>query len=100
MLNQNNREWRANRIDVLRAREIETAFAQRIATVPDRFREQSPEPGSRDALLHGLESRLQHETGMPIVVARDPLNCVAVGSGQCLEEFEALKRVLITTSAR
>src|SRR5579862_2656257 len=52
------------------------------------------------ALLHGLESRLQHETGMPIVVARDPLNCVAVGSGQCLEEFEALKRVLITSSTR
>jgi rod shape-determining protein MreB len=52
------------------------------------------------ALLHGLEARLQHETGMPIVVARDPLNCVAVGAGQCLEEFEALKRVLITTSTR
>jgi rod shape-determining protein MreB and related proteins len=52
------------------------------------------------ALLHGLDSRLQHETGMPIVVARDPLNCVAVGSGQCLEEFEALKRVLITSSSR
>jgi rod shape-determining protein MreB and related proteins len=52
------------------------------------------------ALLHGLESRLLHETGMPIVVARDPLNCVAIGSGQCLEEFEALKRVLITTSTR
>jgi rod shape-determining protein MreB len=52
------------------------------------------------ALLHGLEARLQHETGMPIVVARDPLNCVAIGAGQCLEEFEALKRVLITTSSR
>jgi len=52
------------------------------------------------ALLHGLEARLQSETGMPIVVARDPLNCVAVGAGQCLEEFEALKRVLITTSTR
>jgi len=52
------------------------------------------------ALLHGLESRLQHETGMPIVVAREPLNCVAIGAGQCLEEFEALKRVLITTSTR
>ena len=50
------------------------------------------------ALLHGLDARLQHETGMPIVVARDPLNCVAVGSGQCLEEFEALKRVLITST--
>jgi beta-lactamase regulating signal transducer with metallopeptidase domain len=55
VLNQNNREWRAKRIDVLRAREIETAFAQRIATVPDRFREQSPEPGSRDALLRTIE---------------------------------------------
>jgi rod shape-determining protein MreB len=51
------------------------------------------------ALLHGLDARLQAETGMPIVVARDPLNCVAIGSGQCLEEFEALKQVLITSSA-
>jgi rod shape-determining protein MreB len=51
------------------------------------------------ALLHGLDARLQEETGMPIVVARDPLNCVAIGSGQCLEEFEALKQVLITSSA-
>src|SRR5664280_353045 len=52
------------------------------------------------ALLHGLDSRLMQETGMPIVVARDPLNCVAIGSGQCLEEFDALKQVLITSSAR
>ncbi|HXX89959.1 MAG TPA: rod shape-determining protein [Acidimicrobiales bacterium] len=50
------------------------------------------------ALLHGLDARLQEETGMPIVVARDALNCVAIGSGQCLEEFEALKQVLITSS--
>ena len=55
VLRQNNREWRARRIDVLSAREIETAFAQRIATVPDRFREQSPAPGSRAALLHTIE---------------------------------------------
>ncbi len=51
------------------------------------------------ALLHGLDARLQEETGMPMVIARDPLNCVAIGSGQCLEEFEALKQVLITSSA-
>ena len=51
------------------------------------------------ALLHGLDAHLQDETGMPMVVARDPLTCVAVGSGQCLEEFEALKQVLITSSA-
>src|SRR6266550_2902911 len=52
------------------------------------------------ALLHGLDTRLQSETGMPIVVAKDPLNSVAIGSGQCLEEFEALKQVLISSSSR
>ena len=50
------------------------------------------------ALLAGLDERLRAETGMPIVVAQDPLQCVALGSGQCLEEFEALKQVLITSS--
>ena len=48
------------------------------------------------AMLHGLDTRLQAETGMPIVVAEDPLHSVAIGSGQCLEEFEALKQVLIS----
>jgi rod shape-determining protein MreB len=48
------------------------------------------------AMLHGLDTRLQSETGMPIVVDKDPLNSVAIGSGQCLEEFEALKQVLIS----
>ncbi len=52
------------------------------------------------ALLNGLDRRLHEETGMPIVVANNPLQCVALGSGQCLEEFEALKRVLISSSSR
>jgi rod shape-determining protein MreB len=52
------------------------------------------------ALLHGLGARLESETAMPVVVARDPLSCVAIGSGQCLEEFDVLKRVLITSSSR
>src|SRR5213079_1509598 len=39
------------------------------------------------ALLHGIDARLHVETGMPIIVAQDPLFCVAVGGGQCLEEF-------------
>jgi beta-lactamase regulating signal transducer with metallopeptidase domain len=55
VLRQNNREWRAKRIDVLSARAIETAFAHRIATVPERFREQSPAPGSRAALLRTID---------------------------------------------
>jgi rod shape-determining protein MreB len=46
------------------------------------------------ALLKGLDERLHHETGMPIVVAENPLYSVVIGSGQSLEEFEALKGVL------
>jgi rod shape-determining protein MreB len=49
------------------------------------------------ALLHGLDNRLASETGMPIRVANNPLTSVVVGSGQCLEEFDALKQVLISS---
>ena len=51
---------------------------------------------SGGALLTGLDERLRHETGMPIVVADEPLDCVALGSGKCVEEFEALQQVLIS----
>ncbi len=51
------------------------------------------------ALLHGLDARLQHETGMPIVIAPNPLDAVAIGSGQSLEEFEALKGVLFSSNS-
>ena len=51
------------------------------------------------ALLHGIDARLQHETGMPIVIAPDPLHAVAIGSGQSLEEFDALKGVLFSSNS-
>jgi rod shape-determining protein MreB and related proteins len=50
------------------------------------------------SLLKGLDERLKHETGMPIHIAEDPLFAVAIGSGKCLEEFESLKRVLISST--
>jgi rod shape-determining protein MreB len=46
------------------------------------------------ALLKGLDERLRHETGMPILIADNPLDSVALGSGKCVEEFEALQQVL------
>jgi rod shape-determining protein MreB and related proteins len=52
------------------------------------------------SLLHGLDARISAETGMAIVVAKNPLHSVAIGSVQCLEEFEALKQVLISSSGR
>jgi rod shape-determining protein MreB len=52
------------------------------------------------ALLKGLDERLRHETGMPVKMAKDPLYCVVLGSGRCLEEFEVMKRVLVSTGRR
>jgi rod shape-determining protein MreB len=48
------------------------------------------------ALLQGLDERLRHETGMPIHLADNPLHSVVIGSGKCVEEFEALQQVLIS----
>ncbi len=46
------------------------------------------------ALLKGLPERLAAETGMPICIAARPLDAVALGSGQILEEFDALEGLL------
>jgi rod shape-determining protein MreB len=48
------------------------------------------------ALLRGLDERLKHETGMPVHITDNPLHSVAIGSGKCVEEFEALQQVLIS----
>jgi rod shape-determining protein MreB len=48
------------------------------------------------ALLSGLDKLIQEETGMPVMVAETPLDCVALGTGKVLEEIETLKRVLIS----
>jgi rod shape-determining protein MreB and related proteins len=50
------------------------------------------------ALLRRLDERLRRETGVPVHVADDPLMCVAVGSGRCLEEIEQYRGFLSSTS--
>ncbi len=50
------------------------------------------------ALLVGLDHRLVSETGMPIVTAHKPLQTVVIGSGRCLEEFDTLQGVLVSSS--
>jgi rod shape-determining protein MreB and related proteins len=47
------------------------------------------------ALLSNLDLVLRHATGLPVLIADDPLTCVALGSGRALEEMKALKTVLI-----
>ena len=39
------------------------------------------------ALIRGLDRLIQRETGMPVHIARDPLSCVAVGTGMVVESM-------------
>ncbi len=51
------------------------------------------------ALLRGLDRLISRETGMPVHIAPDPLSCVVLGTGKCLEEAarsSALRSVLLT----
>ena len=52
------------------------------------------------ALLHGFAERMSQECQMPARLAESPLTCVATGSGQALEEFEAIKRALKNSRVR
>ncbi|HAR79416.1 MAG TPA: rod shape-determining protein [Succinivibrionaceae bacterium] len=40
------------------------------------------------ALLHNLDKLLREETGIPVVIADDPLTCVARGGGKALEMYD------------
>ncbi|MDP5109047.1 MAG: rod shape-determining protein, partial [Ilumatobacteraceae bacterium] len=49
------------------------------------------------ALLAGIAQRVSHETGMRAVVAADPLYSVVFGSGQALENIDAMRGLLTQT---
>ena len=46
------------------------------------------------SMLHNLDKVLSQATGLPVFVADEPLNCVAIGSGKVIENPEALRHVL------
>ena len=55
------------------------------------------------ALLRGLDTLINVETGMPVHIAPDPLSCVVIGTAKALEESEsnpALKKALLGTTMR
>jgi rod shape-determining protein MreB and related proteins len=49
------------------------------------------------ALLRGLDQLLRQETALPIAVADDPLSCVALGTGQALDQLDLLRKVALPT---
>lgn len=46
------------------------------------------------ALLSGIDKLIRQETGMPVQIADQPLDCVALGAGKILEESSLFRRVL------
>lgn len=49
------------------------------------------------AMLKGLDKLITIKTGMPVHIANEPLNCVAMGTGLVLEHIDTLKSVLISS---
>lgn len=90
--------------------EIQSAIAEQVDVIVDAVRlalEVTPPELSADivdqgivltgggALLKNLDKLLTNETGMPIIVAEDPLSSVVLGSGQALDNFGILKEIAI-----
>lgn len=48
------------------------------------------------AMLSGLDKLIHAETNMPVIIANEPLNCVAIGTGLVLDNIDTLKSVLVS----
>jgi rod shape-determining protein MreB len=90
--------------------EIRIALAEPVATIVNAVRqalERTPPELSADimdrgivlsgggALLRNLDQRLREETGLPVVLAEDPLASVVLGAGRVLDDFDLLRKVSI-----
>lgn len=89
--------------------EVRDALADPLAMVLDAVRttlEKTPPELSADiidhgitltgggALLRGLDHLIEKETGMPVHIAENPLDCVALGTGKVLEDIDRLRDLL------
>ena len=87
------------------SREVREALSESVHQIVLRTRsvlEQTPPELASDislhgiwltgggALLRGLDHLLTEETGLPVHIAEDPLSCVALGTGQALDQIELL----------
>ena len=103
------------KVIVLTSTEIRRAIDEPVAAIVDAVKDtldKCPPELSGDimdrgivltgggALLRGLDQRLRRETGMPVLIADNPLDSVVLGSGRCVDEFDALQPVLGAQSRR
>ena len=92
-------------------REIELALSEPVSAIVDAVKvtlEKTPPELSADIMDRGivmtgggsqlrrLDKLLTKETGMPVIVAEDALDCVAKGTGIVAEDLETMKRVTMS----
>jgi rod shape-determining protein MreB len=90
--------------------EIRESLAEPVSTIVEAVRmalERTPPELSADimdkgivlsgggSMLRGLDQRLRNETGLPVVLAEDPLSSVVLGTGRVLEDIDLLRKVSI-----
>ena len=95
---------------VISAEEVREALADPVGAIVDAVKstlERTPPELSADiidngitltgggALLRGLNELITHETGIPVHIAENPLDCVAEGTGMMLEDIDRLSDVLL-----
>ena len=51
-------------------------------------------------MLRGLDRRLSEETDLPVHLVDAPLECVVLGAGRCLENFDSLKEMFMAQLRR
>jgi rod shape-determining protein MreB len=94
----------------IKSEEVREALAEPVNTIVESVKialEQTPPELAADivdkgivlvgggALLRNLDVLLRETTGLPVMVAEDPLTAVALGTGRTLEEMHLLKDVAI-----
>lgn len=47
------------------------------------------------ALLRSLDKVISEETNMPVFIAEEPLDCVAIGTGKALDNFDLIKKMQV-----
>ncbi len=94
------------------AQEIQEALSEPVTYIVDAVKlclERTPPELASDildrgivltgggALLRGLDERLRQATELPIIVADDPLTCVALGTGKIFDDLNGYQKVLVAT---
>ncbi len=92
------------------ASEIQAAISDQVETIVETVKialEQTPPELAADivdkgivltgggAQLKNLDKLLRNKTGLPIIIAEDPLSSVVLGSGQTLDNIDVLREIMI-----